>query len=233
MPETWPEIRRSLPSKPNVGLLLRWSAALAEMDAYYRVPSDLRLCVLRFFEAEVPKILGASSAIRLLPVFPPLFDDSSHRLLESKTTVFGFWIVPPGASRPLGKTELKQLHFDLASDVSNVANEADAQVLAELFHIGQPVDLGQAGYVLRIALGGILITRVATDTTIGATLDARLDWLRDQIHGLRRKIECLVQSHSPLDGSVVSPGATGSASADAALALRSPHTRRAFDLGNG
>src|SRR5262249_21329550 len=51
MPPTWPEIRQALRAEPNVGLLLRWSAALAEMKAYYDVPSDLRLGVLRFFEA--------------------------------------------------------------------------------------------------------------------------------------------------------------------------------------
>jgi hypothetical protein len=52
--------------------------------------------------------------------------------------------------------------------------------------------LGQAGCVLRVALGGTLITRVSTDRTIGESLDARLDWLRNQLFGLRQKIESLV-----------------------------------------
>jgi hypothetical protein len=34
MPECWEEVRRSLPAEPNVGGLLRWSAALAEMEAF-------------------------------------------------------------------------------------------------------------------------------------------------------------------------------------------------------
>ncbi|HEX5472704.1 MAG TPA: hypothetical protein VFW73_12510 [Lacipirellulaceae bacterium] len=196
LPETWTNIRHSLPNEPNTGLLLRWSAAIAEIESYYKVPNDLRLSVLRFFEAEAPKILGESKVIRMLPVFPPLYDDSTHRLLESKTTVFGFWITPPGARQPLGKSELKQLHFDLTSDLSKTCDAADRKMMSQQFHVGQPVDLGHAGFILRVALGGELITRVATDTNIGKSIDDRLDWLRGQLLGLRQKIECLAMRHA-------------------------------------
>jgi hypothetical protein len=197
MPESWPEARLSLPAEPNIGLLLRWSAAIAEMDAYYQVPSKQRLQVLRFFEAEVPEIFSRSKVLRLLPVFPPLYDDLSHRLLESKTTVFGFWVTPPGACRPLDKSELKQLHFDLASPSVASSARSEREILSRQFHVGQPVDLGPAGSILRIAIGGTLIARVATDSTIGASFETRLDWLREQIQALRRKIECLVRRYSP------------------------------------
>jgi hypothetical protein len=196
MPECWDEIRRSLPAKPNLGTLLRWSAAVAEIEAYYNVPDEARLRVLRFFEAEVPRVLGESQCIRLLPIFPPLYDDTSERLLESKTTVFGFWVIPPGASRPLDKGELKQLHADLATDLSPTHTHAHPQVLARKFHVGQPVDLGPAGCILRVALGGELITRVATDHSVGQSFDRRLMWLRNQVIALREKIECLAQIHS-------------------------------------
>lgn len=198
MPESWSELRQSLPSEPNIGLLLRWSAAIAEMDAYYHVPSELRLQVLRFFERELPKIFGRSNVLRLLPVFPPLYDDSSHRLLESKTTVFGFWVTPPGARSPLDKAELKRLHFDLASTDPVSRSNSEREILSRQFHVGQPVDLGRAGSILRVAIGGPLITRVATDLTIGKSFDARLDWLHKQIHALRRKIECLATSRMPV-----------------------------------
>jgi hypothetical protein len=197
MPESWRELRQTLSKEPNVGLLLRWSAAIAEMEAYYRVPNHLRLRVLRFFEAEAPAILGSSEVIRLLPVFPPLCDDSSHRLLESKTTVFGFWVTPPGAVRPLNKDRLKELHFDLATDLSAQCDASDRDVMSRQIHVGQPVDLGLSGYVLRVALGGELITRVATDTSIDDSFDRRLAWLRDQLWNLRHKIERLAGRHSP------------------------------------
>jgi hypothetical protein len=195
MPETWPEIRRSLPAEPNVGAMLRWSSALAEIEAYYNVPSDARLRVMRYFESTAPQILNESDTIRMLPVFPPVYDDTSERLLESKTTVFGFWVTPPGATRPLGKSDLKQMHIELTSNVAEKYGGPDQETLARTYHIGQPVDLGQAGCVLRVALGGELITRVATDTRVGQTFEDRLAWLHDQLIGLRQKIECLARIH--------------------------------------
>jgi hypothetical protein len=196
MPESWTEIRRGLSDEPNMGAVLRWAAALAEIEAYYDVPDSARLRVLRFFESEVPRVLGGGEIIRLLPIFPPVYDDMAERLLESKTTVFGFWVTPPGARRPLGKAELKQMHADLASDLEMAHPGLDALTMSREFHLGQPVDLGPAGCVLRVALGGELITRVATDTTLGQSLDARLNWLRDQLIGLRSKVECLASLHS-------------------------------------
>jgi hypothetical protein len=197
MPERWSEIRRDLPDEPNMGAVLRWAAALAEIEAYYDVPDSARLRVLRFFEAEVPRVLGGGEIIRLLPVFPPVYDDTAERLLESKTTVFGFWVTPPGARRPLGKAELKQMHADLASDLSMVHRGLDSRIMSRQYHLGQPVDLGPAGCVLRVAIGGELITRVATDTALGQSLESRLNWLRDQLVGLRTKVECLAMLHAP------------------------------------
>jgi selenocysteine lyase/cysteine desulfurase len=197
MPESWAEIRQVLPAEPNIGAVLRWSAALAEIEAYYRVPDQLRLQVLRFFEAEVPKVLGASDVIHLLPVFPPVYDETSERLLESKTTVFGFWVTPNGARHSLGKADLKVMHTELASDLSVDHPGTDQPVVARTYHLGQPVDLGPAGSVLRVALGGEMITRLATDERLGRSLDERLDWLRSQLVGLRQKIECLAASRAP------------------------------------
>jgi hypothetical protein len=203
MPESWSEMRACLPAEPNLGAILRWSAAIAEIDAYYAAPSDARLRVLRIFEAEVPKILGGSDSVRMLPVFPPVYDDTSERLLESKTTVFGFWVQPPGARKALDKAELKQMHADLTSDLSSTCGSFDAQVMSRQFHLGQPVDLGPAGSVLRVALGGELITRVAMDPSLGESLDERLEWLHEQLDGLRQKIECLAALRSP---SQLAPG---------------------------
>jgi hypothetical protein len=197
MPEDWIDIRASLSAEPNLGVILRWVAALAEIEAYYKAPDEARLRVLRFFEAEAPRILGESDVIRLLPVFPPVYDDTSERLLESKTTVFGFWVTPPGTQRPLDKTELKRIHEELTIDLSSTGLMIDLEIMSRMFHIGQPVELGQAGCVLRIALGGELITRVATNAALGGNLDERLEWLRRQLLGLRQKIECLASLRSP------------------------------------
>jgi hypothetical protein len=196
MPQAWSGIRRALPDEPNLGAVLRWAAALAEIEAYYNVPDSARLRVLRSFESAVPQVFRSGNNIRLLPVFPPVYDDMADRLLESKTTVFGFWVTPPGARQPLGKAELKRMQADLATDMSLVHPHLNPQIMSRTYHVGQPVDLGLAGHVLRVALGGELITRVATDASLGRSLDERLNWLCNQLVGLRQKIECLAAQRS-------------------------------------
>jgi hypothetical protein len=92
------------------------------------------------------------------------------------------------------------MHAELATDLSAAGAGLTKDILARRYHVGQPVDLGSAGCVLRIALGGELITRVATDTNIGETPEKRLAWLGDQLTGLRQKIECLAGLRSQRRG---------------------------------
>ena len=46
-------------------------------------------------------------------------------------------------------------------------------------------------------MGGELIARVATDVALGASLDDRLTWLREQLVGLRNKADMLVAAREP------------------------------------
>jgi hypothetical protein len=125
----------------------------------------------------------------MLPVFPPVYEDIRERLLESKTTVFGFFVRPDG--HQLDKARLARLHALLNTDAAAALPRHDPRLLTRTFHVGQPVDLGTAGYVLRIALGGELITRVSVDHAVGSSFDERLAWLRAQLVGLRDKIDAL------------------------------------------
>ena len=126
-----------------------------------------------------------------------MYDDTAERLLESKTTVFGFWVTPQGAQRPLGKADLKWMHAELTTDCSTKYPGMDPAVMRREYHLGQPVDLGPGGSVLRVALGGELITRVSTDASLGESLEDRLEWLHGELVGLRQKIECLAAVRAP------------------------------------
>jgi hypothetical protein len=197
IPRSWAERRRDLPDRPNVGLLLRWSAAVAEMRRYYAVPGDARYRVLRAYESMVPRLFAESPAIEL-QVFPPLLADDEQRVLQSKTTVYSFHVRRPDGSRiPLeGLLELHRwLNVDASRRIGPDATEAERRIARRSFHLGQPVALGapprQEPAVLRLALGGPLICDVSEDPRFGATLDERLAWLEDQILALRRKIELL------------------------------------------
>ncbi len=203
MPPRWTALRRSLPSQSNLGVILRWSAALVEIEAYYAVPESTRNQVLIGFESEVSRILGASNVIDMLPTDAWRIDDDD-RPLESRTTVFGFWVKPPGAREPLSKSDLIQIHRNLNTDVSERFPQLDRNVAARCFHIGQPVNLGSAGHILRVAIGGELVVRVATDETLGGSLDQRLTWLSRQIMNLRLKLECLVGAESTVAAATTS-----------------------------
>ena len=76
-------------------------------------------------------------------------------------------------------------------------DDAQKDVLAREIHIGQPVTLtGESDRersVLRIALGGPLIRRVAEDARLGPSLAARKDWLRAQVQITRKKLELIVE----------------------------------------
>lgn len=193
MPEEWLAVRQRLSRSVNYGALLRWSAALAEMQAYYAVPSDARLAVLRAFETDVPDLFGDSDFIRLMPVFPPIYDPDQTRLLESKTTVFAFRVEING--RLLDRTELKRWHGRLNVCGDPESSVGDASGLGDFeFHLGQPVPFRDGSAALRIALGGELIVRVATDSRLGDTLEQRIDWLRRQLIALRRRLESMAQA---------------------------------------
>ena len=145
----------------------------------------------------MPRIFAGSHCIRLMPVFPPIQDDSQTRLLESKTTVFSFQIEAGGQALDL--KELKTFHHDLNSDVQNAYPAPPADVMSQQFHIGQPVPFEDGSAALRIALGGEMIVRVATDLSLGESLEARVGWLRNKLDQLCRKIEFLAAERVPAE----------------------------------
>ncbi|MCA9693170.1 MAG: hypothetical protein KC636_26475 [Myxococcales bacterium] len=196
LPASWSQVRASVDQPSNLGLALRWAAALAELRAYYDTPAELRYRVLRAFEELVPRILGASPCVTLQRVSPPVVDDAAVRLLESKTTVFPFYVHPPG--EPSARLDLEELRAVYQALNTALAPEPDASVrdaaaLARRFHVGQPVQLGSGDRAaLRVALGGPLIVSLASDGALAADVDARIAWLKDQLTWLARKLELLV-----------------------------------------
>ena len=194
MPASWTSIRQGLPDWQNYGCLLRWAAALAEIEAYYQVNSRARLDVLRVFEEAVSHLFRKSQCVRMLPVFPPVEDDAQTRLLESKTTVFAFRVAIDGV--PLDSGELRILHRELNTDVSEHYPHLPADVMSREFHLGQPVPFADGSAALRIALGGEMIVRVATDVRLGNTLKDRIEWLQVQLQYLRTKLEFLIAERS-------------------------------------
>lgn len=206
LPASWHVQRRTLPQTANLGLLYRWIAAAAEMRDYYSTPSTLRLRVLRAFETLVPEVFESSEYIRLITQPVPIYDDHVERLLESKTTVFSFALCDPTSqeSAILNVERLHEIFRWLTIDISGLLPQASLdcrQSLARRYHIGQPVVLGRDPTslpVLRVALSGVLISRVGADLELGSTAERRIEWLKSHLTGLKRKMELLIINHEHL-----------------------------------
>lgn len=197
LPQRWSAARASLAEGANIGLLLRWWAALAEIRDYYSVPAQLRLEVLRRAQAMFPERIAASSHLALEAVPPPLVENNGRsRLLESNMTVFPFTC--RGADGTLlGGDELRRIQLAVREPLATSPEHAatPVEVGALRAEIGQPVSLGggpESPEVLRLALGAREIIRTCVVSATGATFEGRLDTLSDDISRTVRKLDHLV-----------------------------------------
>lgn len=209
LPSHAKSLRASLVPQINLGLLLRWQAAIHEMRAYYQTPSDIRYRVLRFFESQVPAVLSASPYLELLYREPPVFDDTFDRLLESKTTVFSLR-VKGGDGQQLDRSALlicvTSLNADIRDQLPAGADDDLRQAAGTLFQVGQSVYVGEQvsgeqDHVIRVALGGCMIADLASNESLGPTFEARLGWLDRQLQLLALKLGWIASSRSMLTGS--------------------------------
>lgn len=203
LPEDWTQAREALAPAVNLGLLLRWEAALAEMRAYYATPPLARYRVLRFFESQAPAILGRSPLLEPINVPTPLYDDASERLLESKTTVFSFRVKACGVhAHQLEKPDLERWLRWMNRDISGLAAEKEERVVVDAarvcFQLGQSVHVGRHDHVIRVAIGGVLIADIAADTALGVDLEARLAWLASKLEQTRLKLEFIAAHEAAL-----------------------------------
>lgn len=205
-PKEWSPIVSQLPHDYNLGLLLRWAAALEALRAYYSVPGRTRFAILRRFERVVPREYAKFPWFELDRVDPIQFPAGEERLLESKTTVFPFRmriLTASGEPRYLLNAELKRVCKWLNEDISRFAVEdsiATRRELALRFHFGQPVFNGDAKHpaVLRIALGAALVTEVGLNRSYGAVLGDRLNWLDEQVRTALAKLDWICRHHAAL-----------------------------------
>ena len=167
MPESWTEMRRLSAGRTEP----RRDSSLVGRDCRNRRllrgaerRAAARAAVLRSRGAANPGRVGQHSHVAGLSASVRRHVGAAAGIEDHRVRLLG---QPPGARKSLDKAELKQMHADLTSDLSSTHGSFEAQVVSRQFHLGQPVDLGPAGSVLRVALGGELITRVATDSSLG------------------------------------------------------------------
>jgi hypothetical protein len=163
-----------LPPEANLGVALRWEAALAEMEAFSAVNDGSAQGILTTFVRQVREGIAAQPALRLLE--SPELARPLPREWDACPTILAFstWVAAAGGgNRPLSPDEARQvfrwLNADLAPALGIGVGEPDRSLAARRFHIGQPVALattsGPIG-ALRICAGARLVSGEPSQATL-------------------------------------------------------------------
>lgn len=154
----WPRgwtMREALPDRINVGQLLRWTAALTEIERYFAVPLPFREKALQSFETVIRQAFERHRDIELFDAVPADSDDVTAPSDEFRfRTVFSFAI--KGRDGRMPEADARVLHRALNVDVSDIGSAA---VASQYCHIGQPV-------VIKCATGSVGALRISADARL-------------------------------------------------------------------
>ena len=134
----WPlgwDLRKLLPERANVGQLLRWTSAIAEMERYKAVPLVFRAEAMTMFETAMEQAFDESRDCSLLSAAADVAIDRGDEF--ANRTVFAFTV--QNEDGPLDPVAARLMYRALNVDMSGLIAHRAA---ARLCHIGQPVTLG-------------------------------------------------------------------------------------------
>jgi hypothetical protein len=157
----------------NLGLALRWAAAVAEMQSFANVPSEAFGALLDQLGTRVRGLLQRDRRFRLVPAPRPNAQGWSGR-----QTIFPVMLRDFGdPARWLAPSALDRICSWMNSDVSDLLPAQGRSFARQPYHLGQPVLVGRSpgGPIgaVRIAFGAQLAQLIAgssrLDAAIGAT----------------------------------------------------------------
>jgi hypothetical protein len=199
LPPVWKHLKQGLPNVPNVGLYIRWRAALWEMQAFASVPEDRRVAYFKVFAKAVRRAIDETPYVEWVES-PLLQRGPTGRagLWDQIQTIFTFLVLregarpggAPGRPRPLTHEETAHIYAwlnrDIAALLPETATPKDRTLAAQPCHVGQPVSVRRTadGWIgaLRIAPGARLASRVHFDSLLGP---APAERMAEQIRGAR------------------------------------------------
>ncbi len=208
----WPEGARAsagLPDDGNVGLRLRWEAALAEMRAFAAVPAGAAKDILGRFGSLMQGAILANPDLVLHDV-RPLVRPADPEGWDSLRTIFAFSIRAPraaaqagGSAELLGVEDAARLYgwlnSDLAPHLGSSASGAERALAARLFHVGQPVALaceGSRSGALRVSAGARLVSGEPSHAHLST--EARIDGELTDALGALAKISLVLRHYDAI-----------------------------------
>lgn len=180
VPRSWLGWRATLPSMPNLGLLLRWRAALAEMEAFRSLGREVQNDRLRELSSRFDAELRSRRCVEV--VAAPVADrDGVAGRWDRYPTIWAFLLkrshTTQAESSTLNYDEAWQVYVwlnrDLSAMLPSQATETERSLAAIRCHVGQPVRVKssdrQIAGALRIALGARSTRAITADP--GCVLD--------------------------------------------------------------
>jgi hypothetical protein len=213
-PLAWQALRDSIPTHPNLGLLLRWQAALCEAVAFRSLDSAQVRRVLLHCGNQVKAAIESRPYLKLLPVRPirRASFGSADRWDEIQTIfTFAVRLGAKEAHADDASRIYRWLNQDIAARLPASASAAERRVAARVCHIGQPVAVtaGSPSPVvgLRLALGARLVSEICSGGADSATFDDRLDHATSDILTIFRKLDAITQNYAHLAEQGANPAA--------------------------
>lgn len=167
-PPAWRSLRAGLPSRPNVGQLLRWAAAAEELRTYYTVPAADRAATLRGFAASMQRALARRPQFHPLPAWPGAGGDVPLDGEMSVCTIFPFQVEHRG--RYLSVAACDRIYQAMSADFSILPLAPPQRAIAARgCHIGQPVAVRHPRWGVVGALRIAASARTVSDACYGAS----------------------------------------------------------------
>jgi hypothetical protein len=173
----WPRAQAGLGNLPpagNHGLVTRWQAALAEMEAFADVPAARRRAVLHRFVGHVERCIGETPGLVAVNHAPPgenLVDwDATGTIrcfaIRRAATGLTDQTPPTGPADDcldlaLARKIYVWLNADLWPALERIASPEEQPILSRRCHVGQPVAVainGRPAAALRISAGARLVS---------------------------------------------------------------------------
>ena len=145
----------------NIGLALRWHAAPAEMEAFFKVPVGERLATLERFGETVTASISQHPVLELLEI-PQIFRHVEDEPWERARSIFAFAFRRSPRENLLDCEKAQAIYRWLNADLSPVLPH-EQFLASKICHIGQPVALpnpagGKAIGALRVTAGARLVS---------------------------------------------------------------------------
>ncbi len=205
-PLRWRGLTRGISLGTNVGSLLRWRAALWQMEAFFAVPPERQFSAVRHFVKGLTDAVARSPWVDMVDA-PALtrHPDGGEQAWDSTQTIFSLLVrhadVPAGEPPYLTLEEAQRLYRWLNADISSLLPEGTSddehRIASSRCHLGQPVviftDRGRKYAAIRIAFGARLCSRVEMDPLLGETDEARKQWELGSALAVLAKIELIAR----------------------------------------